>query len=100
MVLGVISNKGDVMTLHIFSKNVRVNTDMCMDFRKALSQSWLDQIARNWHYIILQEGVPTHKTKNTQYRLKENLPEVWEKEVWPPKLSRLRSFGLFYAWRF
>jgi hypothetical protein len=44
----------------------------------------MDQIAGNRHYIFQLDGAPAHNSKKTQDCLKENLPEVWEKEIWPP----------------
>jgi len=75
MVLGVISNKGNVMP--------QSEHRQAAGFRKVAFNSSLEQIAGNWHYIIHQDSVPAHNSKKTQHRLKENLPEVWEKEVWP-----------------
>ncbi len=84
MVLGIVSNKGDVMPPHIFPKGLRVNTDEYLDVIKIVVKPWMDQIAGNCHYIFQQDGAPAHNSKKTQDWLKENLLEVWEKEIWPP----------------
>jgi hypothetical protein len=84
MVLGVVSNEGDVMPPHIFPKGLRVNTDEYLDMIKTVVKPWMDQIAGNRHYIFQQDGAPVHNSKKMQDWLKENLPEVWEKEIWPP----------------
>ncbi len=34
--------------------------------------------------VFQQDGAPAHNSKRTQEWLKANLPEVWEKEIWPP----------------
>jgi len=41
MVLAVISNKGDVMSPHIFTKGLWVNTGVI----KAVAKSWMNQMA-------------------------------------------------------
>ncbi len=84
MVLGVMSNGGDVMPPHIFPMGLRVNTDEYLDVMKTVVKPWMDQIAGNRHYVFQQDGAPAHNSKKTQDLLRENLPEVWEKEVWPP----------------
>jgi hypothetical protein len=84
MVLGVVSNGGDVMPPHIFPKGLRVNTEEYLDVMKTVVKPWMDQIAGNRHYVFQQDGAPAHNSKKTQDLLRENLPEVWEKEVWPP----------------
>jgi hypothetical protein len=66
IVLGVISNY-DVMPLHIFPKGLRVNTDEYLHLMiKTVVKPWMDQIARNRHYIFQQDGAPTHNSKKTQ----------------------------------
>jgi hypothetical protein len=84
MVLGVVSNEGDVMPPHIFPKGLRVDTDEYLNVMETVVKPWMDQIAGNRHYIFQQDGAPAHNSKKTQNWLKKNLPEMWEKEVWPP----------------
>jgi hypothetical protein len=84
MVLGVVSNEGDVMPPHIFPKGLRVDTGEYLNVMETVVKPWMDQIAGNRHYIFQQDGAPAHNSKKTQNWLKKNLPEMWEKEVWPP----------------
>jgi hypothetical protein len=45
---------------------------------------WMDQVIAGHCYVFQQDGAPAHNSKRTQEWLKANLPEVWEKEIWPP----------------
>jgi hypothetical protein len=45
MVLGVVSNKGDVMPPHIFPKGLRVNTAEYIKVLDEVVKPWMDKIA-------------------------------------------------------
>ncbi len=78
MVLGVISNKGDVMPPHIFAKGLKINTDEYLKVMEDVVKPWMDQVAAGCRYVFQQDGAPAHNSKRTQEWLKANLPEVWE----------------------
>jgi transposase len=84
MVLGVVSNEGDVMPPHFFSKGQKVNSEVYLTVMKDVVKPWMENIARGRHYVFQQDGAPAHTSNVTQSWLRENLPEFWEKEVWPP----------------
>jgi hypothetical protein len=63
-------------------------------------EPWMDQVAAGLHYLFQQDGAPAHNSALTLKWLQENLQDVWEKEVWPPQLPKLLSFGLFCVGRF
>jgi hypothetical protein len=84
MVLGVVSNEGDVMLPDIFAKGLKINTE---EYIKVLIEGvkpWMDKVAAGRHYVFQQDGAPAHNSKATQDWCRENLPEFWPKEVWPP----------------
>ncbi len=66
MVLGIVSNEGDVMPPHIIPKGLRVNTEEYLDVIKTVVKPWMDQIAGHRHYVFQQDGVPTHNSKKMQ----------------------------------
>jgi hypothetical protein len=95
MVLGVVSNEGDVMPPHIFAKGLKINTDEYLKVMEDVVKPWMDQVATGRHYIFQQDGAPAHNSKRTQEWLKANLPEVWEKEIWPPSLPDCNPLDYF-----
>ena len=84
MVLGVVSNKGDVMPPHVFEAGLRVNTEVYLDVLTNVVKPWMDEVAAGRPYIWQQDGAPAHNSNKTQQWCRENLPFFWEKEVWPP----------------
>ena len=70
IVLGGVSDKGDVTVLHTFPMGLRVITDEYLEIIKAVVIPWMDQVARIQHYIILEDSAPAHNSKKTQGCLK------------------------------
>ncbi len=84
MVLGVVSNKGDMILPHVFEASLRVNTDVYIDVPTNVVKPWMDGVAAGRPYIWQQDRAPAHTSKKTQDKCRDNLPFFWEKEVWPP----------------
>ena len=84
MVLGVVSNEGDVMPPHFFPKGLKINTDEYIKVLEEVVKPWMDSVAGGRHYVFQQDGAPAHTSLRTQEWCRKNLPEVWEKEIWPP----------------
>jgi hypothetical protein len=45
MVLGVVSNKGDIMPLHVFETSQRINTEVYLDVMANVVKPWMDKVA-------------------------------------------------------
>jgi hypothetical protein len=45
MVLGVVSNKGDMMPPHVFEPGLRVNIDVYIDVLTNVVKPWMDGVA-------------------------------------------------------
>lgn len=84
MVLGVVSNEGDVMPPHFFPKGLRLTADAYIGILETVVKPWMDRVAGGRHYVFQQDGAPAHNASATQDWLRQHLPEFWEKEVWPP----------------
>ncbi len=97
MVLGVVSNEGDVMPPHIFAKGLKINTEEYVKVLKEVVKPWMDGLAAGRHYVFQQDGAPAHNSKTTQEWCRENLPEFWPKEVWPPSSPDCNPLG-YYVW--
>ena len=63
MVLGVVSNKGDVMPPHVFEAGLRVNAEVYLDVMINIVKPWMDQVANGRPYIWQQDSVPAHTAK-------------------------------------
>jgi hypothetical protein len=84
MVLGVVSNKGDMMPPHVFKAGLRVNIDVYIDVLTNVVKPWKDGVTAGRPNIWQQDGAPAQTSKKTQDWCREILPFFWEKEVWPP----------------
>ncbi len=84
MVLGVVSNQGDVMPPHFFPKGRKINTQEYLTVLKEVVKPWMDEVAAGRPYIFQQDGAPAHNSRETQDWCKKNIPEFWNKELWPP----------------
>ncbi|QQP52144.1 Transposable element tcb2 transposase [Caligus rogercresseyi] len=97
MVLGVISNKGDVMPPHVFEAGLRVNSKVYLDVLKNIVKPWMDQVAGDRPYLWQQDGAPAHTAKKVQDWCEDNFPHFWGKEVWPPSSPDLNPLD-FFVW--
>ena len=84
MVMGVVSNQGDVMTPHILAAGLKINTEVYLDVMTTVVKPWMDEVASGRPYIFQQDGAPALTSIKTQDWSRENLPFFFEKEVWPP----------------
>jgi hypothetical protein len=56
MVLGVVSNEGDVVPPHIFAKGLKINTEEYLKVLKEVVKPWMDRVAAGHHYVFPQQG--------------------------------------------
>ena len=97
MVLGVVSNKGDVMPPYVFEAGLRVNADVYLDVLRNTVKPWMDQVAGGRPYIWQQDGAPAHTAKKVQEWCEDNFPYFWDKDVWPPSSPDLNPLD-FFVW--
>ena len=97
MVLGVVSDKGDVMPPHLFEASLRVNAEVYLDVMINIVKPWMDQVADGRPYIWQQDGAPAHTAKKVQDWCEANLPHFWSKDVWPPSSPDLNPLD-FFVW--
>jgi hypothetical protein len=95
MVLGIVSNEGDVMPPHFFPKGLKVNTDEYIKVLEEVVKPWMDQVAGGRPYVFQQDGAPAHNSKRTQDWCRANLPEFWGKELWPPSFPDCNPLDYF-----
>jgi len=97
MVLGVISNEGDVMPPFFFQKGERVNAACYINVLRTVVEPWMRQVAAGRHFVFQQDGAPAHTANTTQDWLLTHLPEFWPKEIWPPNSPDLNPLD-YYVW--
>jgi hypothetical protein len=97
MVLGVVSNEGDVMPPHFFAKGLKINAEEYIKVLRDVVKPWMDGVANGRHYVFQQDGAPAHNAKRTQDWCAANLPEFWPKEVWPPSSPDCNPLD-YYVW--
>ena len=72
MVLGVVSNEGDVMPPYFFPKGLKINMEELIKVLRDVVKPWMDRVAGDRHYIFQQDGAPAHNGGRTQDWCKEN----------------------------
>ena len=97
MVLGVVSNEGDIMPPHFFERGLRVNAEVYIDVMRDVVKPWMDEVAGGRPYVFQQDGAPAHSAQVTQTWLASNLPDFWGKEVWPPNSPDCNPLD-YYVW--
>ena len=97
MVLGVMSNEGDIMPPHFFETGLRVNAETYIDVLRDVVKPWMDGVAGGHPYVFQQDGAPAHNAAITQTWLANNLPDFWGKDVWPPSSPDCNPLD-YYLW--
>ncbi len=96
MVLGVISNEGDVMPPYFFEQGLKVNTDVYLNVLNTVVKPWMETIAGGRAYTWQQDGAPAHTSARAQDWCAQNFPAFWEKSVWPPSSPDLNPMDFFF----
>jgi len=65
LVLGVVSNKGDVMHLDIFEARLKITTEVHLDVLTTVVKPWMDKVSAGRLYILLQGGTPAQTSHMT-----------------------------------
>ena len=71
MVFGVVSNKGHIMSPHIFQVGLKVNIKVCLDAVKSVVIPWCNKVSGGRPWVWLQNLAPAQKSKVTQAWLQE-----------------------------
>lgn len=95
MVLGVVSNRGDVMPPFFFPERSRLTAEAYVQVLKSKVVPWMENIAQGQSYTFQQDGAPAHTAGITQTWLSANTPDFWGKEVWPPNSPDLNPLDYF-----
>lgn len=97
MVMGVVSNEGDIMPPHFFLRGSRLNADAYLEVLRQIVVPWMKQVANGRYFIFQQDGAPAHNSKKVQEFLHNNVPDFWSKEFWPPSSPDANPMD-YYVW--
>ena len=84
MVLGVISNEGDIMEPVFIPDGLRLNAKEYVGLLEQHVKPWMDTVANGRPYVFQQDSAPAHKARTTQAWLFANVPYHWSPDLWPP----------------
>lgn len=94
MVLGVMSNEGDVMSPHSFIQGLKVNAAEEMLVR--IVRSWIESVSKERSYTCQQDSALFHKFKMTQKWMSYNVHDPVTPNIFPLSFPHLNL--LAYVW--
>jgi inhibitor of nuclear factor kappa-B kinase subunit alpha len=83
------------MPPYFFDQGLKVTADVYLKVLQDVVVPWMKKVAAGRHFIFQQDGAPAHNAKKTQKWLAENVPEFWEKEIWPPSSPDINPLDYF-----
>jgi hypothetical protein len=83
MVLGLVSNKGDLMLPHFFDKGLQINAEEYLKVLHVMVKPWMDRVAVGCLYVFQEDDASVHNSKMAWYWGVATLPELLSKELWP-----------------
>jgi inhibitor of nuclear factor kappa-B kinase subunit alpha len=97
MILGVVSNKGQVMPPHFFPQGLRVKSAAYIDVLETVVKPWIDNVCNGMPYVYQQNSAPAHKAEVTQEWMAENFHDHVTPNMWPPISPDLNPLD-YYVW--
>ena len=100
MVFGLVASNGLKMPPVFIEQGLKVNTDVYLNILETKVKPWIKaNFNAKTKIIFQQDGAPAHTAKRTQIWLKSNLPDCWDKEIWPPSRPDLNPMDYsVWAW--
>ena len=99
MVFGLVASDGKKMDPVFIASGTKINSDEYIRILEKIVKPW---IVKNYHpdtkIVFQQDGAPAHTSKKTQTWLKENLPDFWPKDLWPPNSPDLNPLDYSVWW--
>ena len=72
MVMGVISNEGDMMSPHFFERGLRLNSAGYIDVMRDVIKPWMDQVAGGRPYVFCRMAPLPTMHSDTELALREH----------------------------
>jgi transposase len=100
MVFGLVSSDGKKMPLVFIPNGIKINTEEYIRILKDHVKPWIEANydLQNTKIVFQQDGAPAHTSKRTQEWLKNNLPDYWGKDLWPPNSPDLNPLDYSIWW--
>ncbi|QQP51042.1 Transposable element tcb2 transposase, partial [Caligus rogercresseyi] len=78
----------------LFRPKEKVNTKVYLNVLKTVVVLWMDSVASGTLCTFQQDSAPVHKAKLVQSWLKNNVPNFWDSNTWPPNSPGLKLMRL------
>ena len=99
MFFAAVANDGKVMLPHFIEAGLKINT---AEYLKILKDVLMPYIRRNYDpfkVMLVEDSAPAHGAKKVQGFLKENLPLMVSKNIWPSSSPDLNVCGCLASLR-
>lgn len=84
MVLRVFGSDGSICPPIFIDSGIKITSDVYIGILQSKVLPWLRKTYPENNFIWQQDGAPAHSSAKTQKFLREQMPEFWSKELWPP----------------
>lgn len=83
MVFAAVASDGNVMPPHFIEAGLKINTAEYLKILKDVLMPWIRRNYDPFKVMLVQDSAPAHGAKKVQDFLKENLPLMVPKDIWP-----------------
>ncbi|KAF2362962.1 Homeobox domain-like [Trinorchestia longiramus] len=83
MVFAAVASYGKVMPPHFIEAGLKINTAEYLKILKDVLMPWIRRNYDPFKVMLVQDSAPAHGAKKVQDFLKENLPLMVPKDIWP-----------------
>ena len=83
MASAAIACDGKMMPHHFIEAGLKINTAEYLKILKDVLMPWIRRNYDPFKVMLVQDSAPAHEAKKVQNFLKENLPLMVPKDIWP-----------------
>ena len=83
MIFAAVASDGKVIPPHFIEEGLRINTAEYLKILKDVLMPWIRRNYDPFKVMLVQDSAPAHGAKKVQDFLKENLPLMVPKDIWP-----------------
>ena len=98
MTFGLVASDGKKMPLVFIKNGQKIDSREYIRILEKKVKPWIkSNYSPDVKVVFQQDGAPAHTAKKTQEWLKENIPNFWSKDIWPPNSPDLNPLD-FSVW--